>query len=67
MIQDRRYCVDILIQFRASMAALRGVEVSIFESHLQHCLSTALLSHDQKQIDEKIKELSDLLSRRTIL
>ena len=65
MIQDGRYCVDILIQFRAIMAALRSVEVNVFERHLQHCLSSALLSKDKKQIDEKIKELTDLLLRRT--
>lgn len=67
MIQEGRYCVDILIQFRASMAALRSIEVAIFEKHLQHCLSTALHSQNKKQIDEKINELTDLLSRRTSL
>jgi CsoR family transcriptional regulator, copper-sensing transcriptional repressor len=67
MIVDERYCVDILVQFRAAMAALRSVEVSIFEKHLKHCLSSALLSKDQKQIDVKIKELGELLSRRTSL
>ena len=67
MISDGRYCVDILVQFRAVMAALRSVEVSIFERHLQHCLSLALLSKDKKQVDQKIQELTDLLSRRTSL
>src|SRR4051812_27871316 len=42
MISEQRYCVDILVQFRAVMAALRGIEVSIFETHLQHCVSSAL-------------------------
>lgn len=67
MIQEGRYCVDILIQFRAAMAALRTIEVGIFERHLQHCLSSALLSQDKKQVEEKIKELTDLLTRRTSL
>lgn len=67
MIEDNRYCVDILVQFRAVMAALRSVEISIFERHLQHCLSSALLSKDKKQVDEKIQELTELLSRRTSL
>lgn len=67
MIQEERYCVDILVQFRAVMAALRSVEVSIFERHLQHCLSSALLSNDKKQVDKKIQELTELLSRRTSL
>lgn len=67
MIQDGRYCVDILVQFRAAMAALRSIEVSIFERHLQHCLSSALLSKDKKQVEEKIQELKQLLSRRSSL
>ncbi|MEW6055508.1 MAG: metal-sensitive transcriptional regulator [Bdellovibrionota bacterium] len=67
MIQEGRYCVDILVQFRAVMAALRSVEVSIFERHLEHCIRSALLSKDKPQIDEKIRELTDLLTRRTSL
>ncbi len=67
MIKDGRYCVDILVQFRAVMAATRSIEVSIFERHLQHCLRSALLSKDKSEVDEKIKELTDLLTRRTSL
>jgi DNA-binding FrmR family transcriptional regulator len=67
MIQDERYCVEILIQFRATMAALRSIEVSIFERHLKHCLTSALLLNDKNQVDEKISELTQLLSRRTSL
>lgn len=64
MINEGRYCVDILVQFRAAMAALRSVEVNIFERHLQHCLSTALHSKDKSQVDAKIQELTELLNRR---
>ncbi len=67
MVDEKRYCVDILVQFRAVMAALRSIEVSIFEKHLEHCVSDALLSRDKKQVKEKIKELTELLSRRTSL
>jgi DNA-binding FrmR family transcriptional regulator len=67
MIQDKRYCVDILVQFRAAMAALRSIEVSMFETHLHHCVSSALHSGDKKQAETKIRELSELLSRRTSL
>lgn len=67
MIEERRYCVDILVQLRAAMAALRAVEVSMFETHLQHCVSEALQSRDRKSIDRKIRELSELLTRRTSL
>jgi DNA-binding FrmR family transcriptional regulator len=67
MITEGRYCVDILIQFRAAMAALRNVEVEVFESHLNHCVSTALSSRDKKQAQEKVRELAGLLARRTSL
>jgi DNA-binding FrmR family transcriptional regulator len=67
MIGDGRYCVDILVQFRAVMAALRAVEVKIFEKHLEHCVSAALRSQDEKKVEEKIRELTELLARRTSL
>ena len=67
MISERRYCVEILVQFRAAMSALRNVEASIFESHLHHCVTSVLRSKDRKQVDQKIRELSELLSRRTVL
>jgi DNA-binding FrmR family transcriptional regulator len=67
MISDGRYCVDILIQFRAAMAALRAIEVEVFERHLAHCVSSALLSQDKGEVQQKVKELTGLLSRRTSL
>ena len=65
MISEKRYCVDILVQFRAAMAALRSLEVRIFETHLQHCLTQALEARDPKSAQEKIREISKLLERRT--
>jgi DNA-binding FrmR family transcriptional regulator len=67
MIGDGRYCVDILIQLRAAMAAVRSVEVSIFEKHMRHCISAAFASKDEKEIEKKVSELTELLSRRTSL
>lgn len=67
MIQERRYCVDILIQFRAAMAALRAVEVTIFETHLRHCVQSAMISQDEKLIETKIHELTELLARRSVI
>ncbi len=67
MIGDGRYCVDILVQFRAAMAALRNLEATVFETHLQHCVTHALTSSDRKDVEKKIKELTELLSRRTQL
>ena len=67
MIQDRRYCVDILVQFRAAMAAMRNLEVEVFGTHLRHCVADAVRSRDPKDVDRKIEELTELLIRRTQL
>lgn len=67
MISERRYCVDILIQLRAAIAALRNVEMDIFESHTQSCLVNALNSKDHRDAETKIKELMELLRRRSII
>ncbi len=67
MIGEQRYCVDILIQFRASMAALRAVELNIFDSHIRHCVASALKSKDEKVIETKIQELTELLGRRSVI
>ena len=42
MIEDGRYCPDILTQLRAARAAIRTVEANILETHLQHCVTDAL-------------------------
>ena len=67
MITERRYCVDILVQFKAALAALRAVEVEVFETHLHHCVSTSLRSRDTEEIEKKIKEITDLLKKRSVL
>lgn len=65
MIEDGRYCVDILIQCRAAMAALRSVEMKIFQKHLTHCVEDAFMSKDANEIRKKVDELTALLSKRT--
>lgn len=65
MIRDRRYCIEILVQFRAAMAAMRNLEVEVFGTHLRHCVADAVRLRDPKEVDKKIEELTDLLVRRT--
>ncbi len=64
MIENRRYCVDILTQLKAVKAALHKVEQQVLKIHMQHCLMHAVTSEDQKEIQEKIDELMMLLSKR---
>jgi DNA-binding FrmR family transcriptional regulator len=64
MIENQRYCVDILTQLKAVKAALHKVEQQVLKTHMQHCLMHAVTSEDQKEIQEKIDELMKLLSKR---
>lgn len=64
MIENQRYCVDILTQLKAVKAALHRVEQQVLKTHMQHCLMHAVTSEDQKEIQEKIDELMHLLSKR---
>src|SRR5690625_4873782 len=55
MIEDDRYCVDILVQISAINAVLKKVGVSVAERHAKHCVSHAVKSGDGEEcIDEMI-------------
>lgn len=61
MIEDNRYCPDILIQLRAVRSALRAIESNILAKHLQHCVAQSFSS--EKERDKKIAELKVLFDR----
>lgn len=64
MIEEDRYCVDILIQIKAVNAALKKVEGELLKDHVDHCLAAAIASDDIKEREDKVAELVDLLSKR---
>lgn len=64
MIENRRYCVDILTQLKAVKAAIHKVEQDVLKKHMQHCLKNAVKANDEREIQEKIDELMKLLSKR---
>ena len=64
MISEQRYCVEILTQLRAVSAALRAVEVRVFEEHLRNCVKSTLASQDENQCEEKINEILLLFQRK---
>ena len=64
MIENQRYCVDILTQLKAVKAALHKVEQQILKTHMQHCLMNAVASENEGDIQTKIDELMKLLSKR---
>lgn len=61
MIEERRYCVDILTQFRAVSSALKAAEGSVFEKHLRSCVKSAMESKNKKDTEKKLEEVMDLL------
>lgn len=60
MVEEGRYCPDILIQLKAIRSAIRAVESNILTKHLQHCVAS---SFSEAERDEKIKELKSLFDR----
>ena len=60
MIENERYCPDILTQLRAARAAIRTVEAHILENHLQHCVAEAM---NKDNAQEKIEEIKTLFKR----
>lgn len=63
MIEERRYCPEILVQTRAASAALRSIEVAILETHVGHCVNDAFESRSLNESSEKIRELVELIKR----
>lgn len=61
MINDGRYCVDIINQLKAVSAGLKVVESAIFDSHLQSCVNAALASKNSVEIQKKMAEINKLV------
>ena len=63
MIENKRYCMDILQQTRAISAALRAVENNIMEDHMTSCVVTAMKSNKKNEQANKIKEVIEVISK----
>ncbi len=63
MIEDDRYCIDILTQLQAIKSALKKVEDEVLKSHSDHCVAHAIKSGDVKDARRKFAELVDLFSK----
>jgi len=64
MITDRRYCLDILIQFRAVSAAITAIEGEVLEKHIRSCVQSVLQTKNKTAADAKIEELMKLFLKR---
>ena len=64
MVEEKKYCVDILNQIAAIKGALGSVEKSILERHFRHCVKNAITSQSEAETDEKIREIIHLFDKR---
>jgi CsoR family transcriptional regulator, copper-sensing transcriptional repressor len=64
MIEDDRYCVDVLGQTAAVSAALRAVEQLILDDHAAHCVEDAIASGDPDAQRQKFGELVRIIAKR---
>ena len=63
MIEEDRYCIDVMTQLRAVRAALTRVESELLKGHLSHCIEDAIVRGDVKEQRKKASELIELLER----
>jgi DNA-binding FrmR family transcriptional regulator len=62
MVEDEKYCIDILTQVSAVTSALRGVALGLLDDHLRHCVADAAAAGGQ-EADEKLREASEAIAR----
>lgn len=63
MLEESRYCIDILTQIDAVTAALARVQDQVLEAHLDHCVPNALEGEDPDDRRQKVEEIVELLRR----
>ena len=63
MVDDDRYCIDVVDQLQAVIAALKKVENAVLTDHIEHCVEHAIRSGDKKAQREKVAELVETLAR----
>jgi DNA-binding FrmR family transcriptional regulator len=63
MIEDGRYCPEILTQLRAIRSAIKSIELLILDTHLSSCVSKACLSKNHDEQRKKIDEIRELIKR----
>jgi len=63
MVEDDRYCIDVLTQVSAVATALEGVAFKILDDHVNHCVAGALASGDEADAEIKTRELLEAVQR----
>ena len=63
MVEDERYCIDILTQIAAVSTALESLSVKLLEGHVRHCVAAAIAAGDAEAAEEKGEELLAAVQR----
>lgn len=63
MVEEERYCTDIITQVTSVQEALRGVSRSLLRNHLKHCAAAAIRAEDPAAAEAVYDELADLIFR----
>ena len=63
MVDENRYCIDVITQISAVQAALRRVEEVVLKDHVGHCVEHAIASGNKAEQRKKIAELMEVLAR----
>jgi DNA-binding FrmR family transcriptional regulator len=63
MVDDDRYCIDVITQIQAVRAALARVERLVLQDHVGHCVADAVASGNEVERGRKIEELITVLDR----
>jgi len=65
MVEQDRYCIDVVTQIQAIRAALARVEKGLLKDHVSHCVEEAILGGDPKEQRKKVAELLQVLGGRS--
>jgi CsoR family transcriptional regulator, copper-sensing transcriptional repressor len=63
MVEEDRYCIDVVTQISAVRAALKRAEEEVLNDHIGHCVEHAIMSGDKADQRQKVAELMDVLKR----
>jgi DNA-binding FrmR family transcriptional regulator len=63
MVENDRYCIDVVTQISAVRAALRRIEEEVLADHVGHCVEAAIRSGDRDEQRKKVAELMEVVAR----
>jgi DNA-binding FrmR family transcriptional regulator len=64
MVEEKKYCIDIVTQLQAARSALRAVELQILRKHMSHCVGDAFAAGSSKDAGQKMDELLRVMKKQ---